>query len=155
MWRVLLTTCALLSASTPAAAAEWWPVSSSGDTPNRRVGFIDKTSFVSDYAGRISAWEFDINESPEKDGVRKEKTLHRFDCKNRTMTLLEVVKYGNNDRLIDTVTWNSYEQTENNIIPDSVGESKWQFVCEGKSIAKLPLNGSPEQFAAYFFRYGK
>ena len=121
--------------------------------PDRRLGFIDKSSFIPDSLGRVLAWESSVYEIPQKDGVRKEKTLYRFDCKKRTMTLLELIAFGNNSRLLKSYSWKSYEQDERYIVPDSVGESKWEFVCLGKSVSETSLKGSPEEFSAYYFRH--
>ena len=152
MWRSCCAFVLMMCSAAPAVAAEWWWVSSGGERPARRIDFIDKSSATTDYSGRISAWDFTIYEGLTKDGVRKEKALYRFDCRNRTMTLIELIEFGNNDRLIKSYSWNSFEQSENNIAPESVGESKWEFACASKSKLNGPGSGTPEEFAAMYFR---
>jgi hypothetical protein len=145
--------CVLLILGTPAAAAEWWLVSSSGDKPDRTIEFMDKESAVSDFPGQISVWTFKIKEKLQKDGVRKSKILHRYNCNKRTMALVQMIEFGNNDRLVYSNTWKSYEQTEDSIVPESVGESKWTFACRGKSTLDTAISVSPEQYAAAYFNY--
>ena len=71
------------------------------------------------------------------------------------MTLLELITYGNNDRLIHNWTWETYEQSNTNAIPESIGESELQFACGKKADGDEPLKGSPEEFAAFYFKVMK
>lgn len=142
-----------LTFGSSASAAEWWWISSSGDKPDRRLGFIDKESATVPYSGNVSAWSFWIYEVAQPDGLRKSKSLHRYDCKNRTSAIIHITKYGNNDRFIRSFSWKSYEQEEIPVVPDSVGEAAWNFVCNGISDAKNPLTMTPEEFAASYFKY--
>lgn len=153
MWRSLSFFLALAAASVPAKAAEWWLVSTSGDRPNRSLIFMDKNSATVDYESRVSAWGLEIYETAQKDGRRKEKVLHIFDCKKRTMSLASLIVFGNNDRLINSYNWKSYEQDANSVVPDSVGEAQWEFACHGKAALETALTVTPEEFAAGYFRY--
>jgi hypothetical protein len=136
----------------PAHASEWWFVSLSGDSPDRRVLFIDTESAVSDGTNRIKVWSYRIYEKINKDGRRKEKFQTRFDCSARTMTLLALNLYGNNDRFIDSLRWDSYEQEVRDVVPDTIGEEQWTFVCRNSSSTALKIDNSPEEFAATIFR---
>ena len=141
-----------LCVGSPAMGAEWWWTNYYGDRPDRKVEFVDRDSLTSDYASRISAWSFQINESLQSDGVRKKKILSRYNCKARTITLIAMISYGNNDKLLKSFSWESYEQEEHNVVPDTIGETNWDFVCKGKAQVTSPLNGSPEEFAAAIFK---
>ena len=75
MWRFFAGLLMGSVAAAPAVAAEWWWVAGGGDKPNRHLEFVDKSSITSDYAGRVSAWVFQIHEIPQKEGERKSKAL--------------------------------------------------------------------------------
>ena len=156
MLRKVLFCVAALLAAAPANAAEWWWITTSGNKPDREIGFMDKSSIAADYSGRISAWDFEIYEILQSDGTRKKKSLYRFDCKARTTTLVELIKYGNNDKLLESFNFKPYEQTDSNIVPESVGEAQWEFACQNKSVTNGPLTAAtPEEFAALYFKVVK
>jgi len=152
MWRVLLTASLVFASSVPAAAAEWWWISASGNRPDRQLVFMDKSSATTDYANHPTYWAFRIYESLQEKGVRKRKELYKFDCRERTYTIIEALEYGNNDKFINSIKWESYEQSATNVAPDTVGESELNFACFGKAPVTTPLTTSPEQFSAYFFK---
>lgn len=141
-----------LGASSPASAADWWKVSANGSGTTEKIFFMDRASMSSDRSGTMKVWDFSIHEKATDDGTRKTKALNRYDCNARTMTLLSLIKLGNNDRFISNHSWDSYEQSANHIVPDSVGEAKWQFACAGPQSDHYQVTIDPEVFAAKYFR---
>jgi hypothetical protein len=136
----------------PACASDWWFVSTSGNSPNRRVILMDTESAASEGGNRIKVWSYEIYERLGDDGRRKEKVLDRYDCGKRTITLLSYNIYGNNDRFIDSGTIPPYSQSANEVVPDTVGESQWKFVCKNSSSSSFKIDSTPEEFAAKFFK---
>lgn len=150
MTRFLVFLC-LLSQSAVASAAEWWLVDISGRSPDRMVTFIDKSSAVPFSSRRLKAWTYYIHEKPDDEGVRKSKSLNIYDCTLRTIRLVMAVNYGNNERHMGSVTIPSYRQSDDPVVPDTVGEELWKFVCEDANLG-IRVDGNPDQTAARVFR---
>lgn len=144
--------CSLCFAS-PAVASEWWLTGLAGDGPSDRfVEFVDKESATTDSRRRVLAWSFKIYERLQEGGTRKSKNLFWYDCTSRTMALVASSHFGNNDRHIQSFTYKPYEQEQNYVAPDSMGEAKWLFFCKGEAPYGSPIPISPEEFAAELFR---
>lgn len=148
----LVAAVAALTTTTSATAADWWFIDSIGPKGKQVTIFLDADGIVS--RGSIKqAWDFRIRETADEEGVRKTKILQSYDCENRTLTLLSWVSYGNNDRFIDSERIPSYQQERNDVVPESVGELVWKYVCEGDTGNSVPVRTqSPEEFSARLFR---
>lgn len=152
--RIMTAALLALATSTAATAADWWFVGGvGGGTPKHSVHFVDNASIMERGTSRL-AWDYQIKKTLDIKGVRKSKNLWSFDCSNRTVKLISWTNYGNNAKLLDSYTVPSYRQTEEYITPDSIGEFKWKFVCEGLREDTVQLNGKlPEEAAAIYFRF--
>ncbi len=153
MLKSLLWMLPLLASASPAYASEWWLVSSGGTGSNENVTFVDRQSMRSVRQGLVDAWSLQVKETADADGKRKSKALSRYDCENRTTTLISLILIANNDRLMKTINRKTYEQEPSNVVPDSIGEATWEFVCNRPEAFGSKVTGeSPEELAARLFR---
>ena len=137
----------------PAFAANWWYVGYTGSGKNETAHFIDMAS-VSSNTTKKKYWSFIINEVLNKSGIRKEKQLHEADCEQRTAKLLSYVEYGNNNTIMTARTLPYYSGQATPLVPDSIGESKWNLICLGAEEGAMALeeNMTPEEAAVSIFR---
>lgn len=141
-----------LISSAPASAADWWFVGSIGSGSTETAVFVDAASIMQS-GNTKTAWTLWINETADEDGVRKERQLTKYDCTNRTRTLVSLTQLGNNNRHIETITWATYEQEASYVEPESIGEGTWKIVCEGPTSENLRMGDKrPEEFAVGYFR---
>lgn len=147
-----LLSVGMLAASSSAAAADWWVVSTGGTGSDEHILFMDRSSIRLVGADSYTAWSYFINEKLDE-GVRKTRSLHRYNCSERSMVLLSVSSYGNNDRLLRTSTYSTYEQKLRYAAPDTMGESALDFACTGPKADQKPLGSlSPDVYAGRWFK---
>ncbi|QBM77411.1 hypothetical protein E2E30_17780 [Sphingomonas sp. AAP5] len=127
-----LAAAALLTYSTEAVASDWWFVTLGGQKPDRQISFLDTSSTVNLRNGVIRAWSSTYFESAETktSEVKYDKKLNEYDCNARTMRLISWADYDSNGRLINSTSLNTYQQNVVQVIPDSIGDDKMQFVCK-------------------------
>jgi hypothetical protein len=116
--------CLSLTPIAPAYAANWVYVYK--DTENA-VWYYDSET-IRRSESQVTVWE-KIDHSRDKT-VKQRKTIsrYRYDCAERTRTLLELTNYypdGKNE----TYTWEAYEQKERAVTPDTAGDAMFRAVC--------------------------
>lgn len=119
----ILTLFLLLVSATPVFATNWL-----------QVGYkiwIDLDSIKSS-AGITSAWFKDLNPG-DWDNYNNKKIWYRlnlidFKCSQKQISAAAYAIYDLKGNLLDSDNWNSYSWQP--VIPDSVGEYKYNFVCK-------------------------
>lgn len=121
----LIAATALIMAATPAFAANWIYNATS---PNGAVYYYDSDTILRS-RNQVTVWEkhdFSRDKTTKKSETR---ARYRYDCAERTSTLLQLSNYypdGKNESFI----WNTSEQEERGVIPDSFAEKMLEAVCE-------------------------
>lgn len=139
-----------------AHASDWHYVGTAGQATNYKIFFVDKSSIIADYSGKKQAWTYTIRKTLDSDGVRKQKTLWKYDCAKQTSTLMMYINIGNNDVIKNSHAIPEYSQTTSYIVPDSVGAESAKFVCEGVTSDSFSVGKStPEEAAVLFFSFQK
>ena len=108
----------------PAYAANWVYVY---EDTEKAVWYYDSET-IRRSESQVTVWE-QIDFSRDKTvKERTTKSRYRYDCAERTRTLLQLTKYypdGKNE----TYTWEAYEQKERAVIPDTAGDAMLRAVC--------------------------
>lgn len=116
---------------TQEATPRWVPVSESGAV----LKYLDTQRVRPLGGGVYEVWIKTEEESPKSlNGGRQydeSKTLERYDCKRRTLTIHSVAFYLRGEEFL-SFTIPSSEQEERNIVPGSVGELTLDMVCEAR-----------------------
>lgn len=108
----------------PAFAANWVYVA---ESTSNAVYYYDSET-IRRSGNQVTVWEkYDF--SRDKTEKRRErKVRYRYDCEQRTDTLLETVSYYPNGK-IEKFTFDTYEQKESAVTPDTVSEAMLEAVC--------------------------
>jgi len=115
----------LIATSSPSAAADW----RLADTANNGTRtYLDVSSIVisGDYR---TVWQKVINSPAAHDGVSYSIVHWRYNCSTRTSTLLSFVEYKANGVTITSQQIPSYEQEQQDVAPDTIGETILNAVC--------------------------
>jgi hypothetical protein len=115
---------ALIMAVTPAFAANWVYVT----TDVNDTDFYYDADTIVRSGNQVTVWEKFDHSRDKTMKERERKRRHRYDCAQRTITLLNSITYYP-DGKINSFTWNTYEQETKPIVPDTVGEAKFEAVC--------------------------
>ncbi len=116
--------CLGLMPIAPAYASNW-VYNAKG--PDGDVIYYDSET-IRRSGNQVTVWEKTDNSRNKTVKQRETRTRYRYDCAMRTHTLLQLTYYypdGNNE----TFTWNTYEQEEREVIPDSFAETMLEAVC--------------------------
>lgn len=108
----------------PAAAANWVYVTKSA---NGSVYYYDADT-VQRSGDLITAWEKSDHSNDKTKKERESKDRYRYDCSNRTSTLLNSINYYP-DGASKSFTWENYEQKNEPVIPETIGEAILEAVC--------------------------
>jgi hypothetical protein len=120
----LIAAAALVLAAAPAFAADWVY---NATTPNGAVIYYDSDTILRS-RNKVTVWErydFTSDKTTKKSETR---ARYQYDCAERTSTLLQLSNYypdGKNESFI----WNTSEQEERGVIPDSFSEKMLEAVC--------------------------
>lgn len=152
MFKHGITVAAALT-SAPAAATDWWYVGYTGSGTKEVVHFIDLSTVNTSYDTR-KYWTFIIYETISPTGVRKEKQYWEVNCSDRSSTIISYVEYGNNDRLLKSHIFPSYARNQSPVVPESIGESKLNLVCNGAADGAFQISSqiTPEEAAVVVFK---
>lgn len=114
----------LMFLSAPAFAAEWVQYAPKGwiDVSSKQV-----------YGDTVTVWFKDLNPG-NWDKVDNKKiwfimNQYQANCRKKTLTLLSFVQYDLNNKVIFMHNYKQYEQENEPIIPETVGEWKYYFMC--------------------------
>ena len=121
------TVLIMIGLASPANAAEWWFLTSFDNNSNLTLDFADKESATRTSTNVVQGWTYVIHKRLDSSGVRKTKSLYKYDCDNRTMTPVSYLNFGNNGVIVSSGTFQSYEQRPTPISPDSIGETEMKF----------------------------
>lgn len=114
----------LLVLASPVFAADWFQYAPKG--------WLDKDS-VQVYDDTVTIWFKDLNPG-DWAKINNKKVWYRMNqiranCRKKTLTILSVAEYDLNNKVLFSYNFKSYEQEEEPIIPESVGEWKFLFMC--------------------------
>jgi hypothetical protein len=121
---MLVAATALVIAAPPAFAANWvYLTTNVSDTDL----YYDADTIVRS-GNQVTVWEKWDHSRDKTVKERERKRRYRYDCAQRTMTLLHSIIYYP-DGKSTSFTWETYEQTADPIAPDTVGEAVLEAVC--------------------------
>jgi hypothetical protein len=116
--------CIAVTPIAPAYAANWVYVT---ENEKNAVYYYDSDT-IRGSGNQVTAW-VKVDHSRDKTvKAREALTRYRFDCADRTWTLLSTTDYYPNGKT-ETFTWETYEQKEIAVVPDSVMEGVLEAVC--------------------------
>lgn len=108
----------------PVYAANWVYVSTD---QNNAVNYYDSDT-IRRSGNQVTVWEM-VDFSRDKTvKERVKKVRYRYDCSERTSTLLQMIIYypdGSNE----TITLEAYEQKATALAPETIGEMMLETVC--------------------------
>jgi hypothetical protein len=108
----------------PAYAANWVYVTTN---PNKVVFSYDSNT-IRRSGNQVTVWEKYDHSRDKTTKKRETKARLRYDCAERTETLLEWIIYYPNGKT-DTFAFDTYEQKESSVAPDTVAEDILEAVC--------------------------
>jgi hypothetical protein len=137
----------LLGSAVPAEAVNWQGIAAD---KNLRAE-VDTDSLERGKEG-IKAWDAELYARPEQARpgdfyFRLLKSLTLYRCGKRSTGYLLKVYYGENDSHLKTLTPTDLSQ-ENTVIPGSLEELKYEFVCNYKAPVKKRAAKAPSKPAA-------
>ena len=121
----LLGAAAALSlAATPAFAANWVYVGTldSGTDIHYDADTIRRSG------NQVTVWDKLDHSRDKKFEERERKRQYRYDCAERTVTLLASIAYYP-DGTNKSFTWKKYEQEPRPVVPETVAERTLEAVC--------------------------
>ena len=108
----------------PAYAANWVYVTTSR---SNAVYYYDSDT-IRRSGNQVTVWE-KYDWSRDKTAKQREtKARYRYDCAERTNTLLEIVDYFSVGK-IEKFTYDTYRQQESAVTPDTISEIMLEAVC--------------------------
>lgn len=116
---------ALLMAVTPAFAASWVYLI----TDVNGTDFYYDADTIVRSGTQVTVWEKFDHSRDKTVKERERKRRYRYDCAQRTITLLDSIAYYP-DGKISSFTWNTYEQETKPIVPDTVGVVIFEAICQ-------------------------
>jgi hypothetical protein len=117
--------CCALMPIAPAYAANWVYLATNR---NGAVFYYDSDT-IRRSGNQVTFWRKDDHSRNKTVKQRETKARWRYDCAMRTYTLLQLTNYYADGKL-ETFTWDAYEQKENAVTPDTVGEDILEAVCQ-------------------------
>ena len=121
----LLGAAAALSlAATPALAANWVYV----DTLNSGTDIHYDADTIRRSGNQVTVWDKLDHSRDKKFEERERKRHYRYDCAERTITLLAAIAYYP-DGTNKSFTWQKYEQKTRAVAPDTLAEITLEAVC--------------------------
>lgn len=108
----------------PAFAVNWVYVT---ESDNNAVWYYDSDTIKSS-GNQVTVWIKVDHSRDKRVKYREALTRYRYDCAERTSILLQATDYYP-DGKIETFTWETYEQKERAVTPDSVMEDMLEAVC--------------------------
>jgi hypothetical protein len=121
---LLSASCLALTPVAPVYAANWVYVT---EGTSNAVWYYDSET-TQRSGNQVTAWLKVDYSRVKTEKAREKKFRVRYDCGERTSTLLNVTTYypdGKNE----TFTWKTYEQEEA-VTPDTTGETMLEAVCQ-------------------------
>ena len=115
---LLGTAAALVMAATPAYAANWVYVTTGG---NNTEHYYDADT-IRRAGNQVTVWEKVDHPRDKTVKWREAKDRYRYDCAERTSTLLNSINYYPNVEN-ESFTWETYEQKTRPIVPGTVAET--------------------------------
>ena len=110
--------------ATPAFAANWVYV---GESVNNAVWYYDADS-IQRSGDQVTVWKKLDHTRDRTTKIRTALSRTRYDCAERTDTLLARVSYYA-DGTSKSAEWSRYEQTADTIFPESMAEAMLEAVC--------------------------
>ena len=107
-----------------AQASDWQRVGATAEGTD----YLDVSSVVSNGTIRTT-WEKYLNRKADEEGVVYSVDHWRYDCSNRTSTLLSYAYYRADGTTVRSNQIPSYSQEAGDIVPDSIGEAVFKVVC--------------------------
>ncbi len=127
-------------------AAEWR--FSQGD-PNKSVQLYDSSS-VDKTTDVNEVWFETAYFIDRADKVFNEKTLWRFNCFSKKLSLLESISFDYSGNILKSPRVPEQAVSENRIVPDSSGDSMFRKVCEQPNLAEAqPVRSAGEAAKIY------
>lgn len=124
----LILVCSLSTVSIFSYGAEWTYVAR--DNQGNTI-YVDKQSYKYDHNKHIATiWERSTRTSAvNKTSYVSSKGLLQFDCNNRKMRQLALIRYAYDGSVLNSSDIPSPFST---IFPDTVGENLWESACKNK-----------------------
>jgi len=110
--------------ATPAFAANWVYV---GESVSNAVWYYDSDSLQRS-GDEVTVWKKLDHSRDQTTKIRTALVRTRYDCAERTDTLLARVSYFP-DGTSNSAEWSRYEQTADTIFPESMAEAMLKAVC--------------------------
>jgi len=120
----LIAAAALVMAATPAFAANWVYVA----TNDVGSDYYYDSDTIQRSGNQVMVWERWDHSRDKKTKERERKVRFRYDCAEKTSTLLDVIMYYP-DGTNGSVTFATYEQKPHPLAPETAGEDKLEAVC--------------------------
>ena len=120
----LIAAAALVLAATPAFAANWVYITS---VKSGTFHYYDADT-IRRSGNYVTVWEKRDHSFDKTVKARETKTQIRFNCAERTLTVLDFTKYYP-DGKTETTTVPRYQHEVQSVIPDTIGETILKAVC--------------------------
>ena len=117
--------CLAVMPIAPAYAANWVYVT---ESTNNAVFYYDSDT-IRRSGNQVTFWRKDDHSRNTTVKQRETRARYRYDCAMRTHTLLQLTYYFP-DGKIETVNWETYEQEERAVTPDTITEAMLEAVCQ-------------------------
>lgn len=130
MYKLLMACCTigLLGLSANIQASNWEYI----DRNNSIKAYID-TDSLKRYGSEVTAWGKYILNKPEKASNGKlysiAKHQTKYNCRDGYSTILYIVLTTKNGTVVNSFSIPSYYQEREPVVPDTIGESAYNFVC--------------------------
>jgi hypothetical protein len=116
--------CFALMPTAPAYAANWVYVTKS----TKNAVFYYDSDTIQRAGNQVTVWVKLDHSRDKTEKAREKKVLYRYDCVNRTLTILQVTIYYPNGKN-ETLALDTYQQNEIAVTPDTVSEAMLEAVC--------------------------
>ncbi len=109
----------------PVLAANWVPVAESigGDE------YFQDSESIRRNGNLVTVWEKIVFAKTKPNGEAYRLMRFRYDCSGETITTLNATLYTKEGHPLQTMSWSQYEQKNDAVIPDTVGETRFNAIC--------------------------
>lgn len=125
MWIKSIFVAGLVLASSPVAATDWIKYSSSS---SGTVFYYDADSIRLE-GSKVLLWTKQ-DYTNDKTEIAKSAILKRLiDCHNLTITMVSIIEYGRDDRILTNITVEPHMQRHEDIVPESTASGLSDQIC--------------------------
>lgn len=132
MIKYIVTTIMFILFATSSVYASDWKVASSAPGV---YSYIDESSMVAISSDRVLAWSKYSGDSDPKSLISAKVARVIFDCKYNSTRIVYYISYDSNGKTKNIENISPENQTDDPLMPDSMGEEVHNFVCHKSAVA--------------------